>query len=345
MGGWALARLVIVSNRVPAPRTKGAASAGGLAVALQSFVEPGTLWFGWSGRTAAETGTVASITKGDGVTYATIDLGTSDYRQFYVGFANSALWPLLHFRLGLMRYRREDFEGYLSVNAAFAAALMPLLQPRRHDLGARLPPDPAGRRAARAGRQGPHRLLPAHPLRAGLAAGGTAAGARQLLEAMSRLRCGRLPDRRTTCRTSWTAARAHSAASPSRATMCCAASGACAASSIPIGIDAARLRARRGARAPAPPIRDVRASARRPRADHRRRPARLFQGPAAALRGLRAAARALSRAPAPRLHAADRARSREDVAAYQDICGANSTAWPATSTADSPSSTGCRCAT
>ena len=45
-----MARLVIVSNRVPPPRTTGAASAGGLAVALQSFVEPGTLWVGWSGR-------------------------------------------------------------------------------------------------------------------------------------------------------------------------------------------------------------------------------------------------------------------------------------------------------
>jgi trehalose 6-phosphate synthase len=122
-------RLVIVSNRVPPPRAKGTASAGGLAVALQSFVEPGTLWFGWSGRTAGETATEPQIVDGGGVQYATIDLGTQDYTRFYVGFANSSLWPLLHFRLGLMRYRREDFDGYLEVNAAFAAALMPLLRP------------------------------------------------------------------------------------------------------------------------------------------------------------------------------------------------------------------------
>lgn len=121
-------RLVIVSNRVPPPRTKGAASAGGLAVALQSFVEPGTLWFGWSGRTAPETSGEPRIVEGGGVQYATIDLGTQDYQRFYVGFANSSLWPLLHFRLGLMRYRREDFDGYLEVNAAFAAALVPLLR-------------------------------------------------------------------------------------------------------------------------------------------------------------------------------------------------------------------------
>lgn len=124
-----MARLVIVSNRVPPPRAKGAASAGGLAVALQSFVTPGTLWFGWSGRVAEQSSKKPKMVDGAGVTYATIDLGAEDYDRFYVGFANSSLWPLLHFRLGLMRYRREDFEGYLSVNAAFADALVPMLQP------------------------------------------------------------------------------------------------------------------------------------------------------------------------------------------------------------------------
>lgn len=123
-----MARLVIVSNRVPGPRTRGA-SAGGLAVALQSFLAPGTLWFGWSGRVVDETPQAPAMAEGDGVTYATIDLGAQDYDRFYVGFANSALWPLLHFRLGLMRYTREDFAGYNAVNEAFAAALLPLLKP------------------------------------------------------------------------------------------------------------------------------------------------------------------------------------------------------------------------
>ena len=43
-------RLVVVSNRVPAPSAAGA-QAGGLAVALESLMESrGGLWFGWSGR-------------------------------------------------------------------------------------------------------------------------------------------------------------------------------------------------------------------------------------------------------------------------------------------------------
>jgi trehalose 6-phosphate synthase len=121
-------RLVIVSNRVPPPKSKGGRSAGGLAVALQSFIGPNTLWFGWSGRVAEQTSTAPRMVTGGGVTYGTIDLSRQDYERFYVGFANSSLWPLFHFRLGLMSYRREDFEGYLAVNASFASLLMPLLQ-------------------------------------------------------------------------------------------------------------------------------------------------------------------------------------------------------------------------
>ena len=48
-----MARLVIVSNRVPIPKARGA-SAGGLAVALRDLLTPGTMWFGWSGRLASE---------------------------------------------------------------------------------------------------------------------------------------------------------------------------------------------------------------------------------------------------------------------------------------------------
>jgi len=65
----------------------------------------------------------------DGVTYATIDLTEVEYRAFYVHFANGALWPLLHFRLGLLSFRGEDYVGYRAVNRRFAAALAPLLRP------------------------------------------------------------------------------------------------------------------------------------------------------------------------------------------------------------------------
>ena len=123
-----MARLVIVSNRVPIPKARGA-SAGGLAVALRDLLTPGTMWFGWSGRLSSEPSLQPAIVEARGVTYATVDLTAEAHRGFYVGFANGALWPLLHFRLGLMHFRREDYEGYLAVNQAFAQSLAAILQP------------------------------------------------------------------------------------------------------------------------------------------------------------------------------------------------------------------------
>ncbi len=123
-----MARLVIVSNRVPLPSERGP-RAGGLAVALADALRPGSLWFGWSGRRAPSPSETPGIAEADGITYATIDMTEAEYRAYYVGFANGVLWPLLHFRLGLMTYRREDYQGYRAVNRRFAAALKSLLQP------------------------------------------------------------------------------------------------------------------------------------------------------------------------------------------------------------------------
>jgi trehalose 6-phosphate synthase len=123
-----VARLVVVSNRVPLPSEKGP-RAGGLAVALADALIPGSLWFGWSGRRASRPDPVPALQTADGITYATIDLTESDYQRFYAGYSNSALWPLLHFRLGLLHYRTEEYQGYRSVNRRFAAALAPLLRP------------------------------------------------------------------------------------------------------------------------------------------------------------------------------------------------------------------------
>ncbi len=122
-----MARVVIVSNRVPLP-SKGA-KAGGLTVALKDVFKQGALWLGWSGELAAETATSAKIHATGKLDFATIDLSEQDYRRFYVGFANSVLWPLLHFQPGLLEFDREDFEGYLAVNHAYAKALAELLRP------------------------------------------------------------------------------------------------------------------------------------------------------------------------------------------------------------------------
>jgi trehalose 6-phosphate synthase len=124
-----LARLVIVSNRVALPSEKST-RAGGLAVGLrEALARRGGLWFGWSGETTEGPSGEPHLHAAGKIAYATIDINAADYREFYVGYANGVLWPLFHHRPGLSAYRRAAFEGYLRVNAWFAAKLAPLLKP------------------------------------------------------------------------------------------------------------------------------------------------------------------------------------------------------------------------
>ncbi|MCP4381548.1 MAG: alpha,alpha-trehalose-phosphate synthase (UDP-forming) [Hyphomicrobiales bacterium] len=126
-----MGRLIVVSNRVPPPEDKRA-SAGGLAVALQAALrEQGGLWLGWSGDTAASEADSEQIrTRVEGnITYSLVDLTKRDLEEYYSGFANRALWPLLHYRLDLADFDRRDTSGYFRVNAFFARVLAAQLEP------------------------------------------------------------------------------------------------------------------------------------------------------------------------------------------------------------------------
>ncbi len=123
-----MARLVIVSNRVGVPDRN--ARAGGLEVAIRPTLRRrGGLWFGWSGRIAENDPGPAKIAEHDNTTYATIDLRKDDYQEFYNGFANRVLWPILHYRLDLAEFTRRDLGGYFRVNEFFAKNLEKLLRP------------------------------------------------------------------------------------------------------------------------------------------------------------------------------------------------------------------------
>ncbi len=127
------ARLVVVSNRV-APITEGEPAAGGLAVGvLDALKARGGVWFGWSGEVSSETDPMIHDGRTIGaITLITMDLSRHDYDEFYRGFANGALWPVLHYQIGLANFDWGDFAGYRRVNQLFARALLPILRP--HDL-------------------------------------------------------------------------------------------------------------------------------------------------------------------------------------------------------------------
>jgi trehalose 6-phosphate synthase len=125
-----LPRLVIVSNRVSVPDAAGKGTAGGLAIALREvFQAYQGLWFGWSGKVAAHPTAQPRMVDRGRVQYALMDLTSLDRREYYNGFANRALWPTMHYRVGLSDFSRTDYAGYLRVNRAFAVALAKLICP------------------------------------------------------------------------------------------------------------------------------------------------------------------------------------------------------------------------
>lgn len=124
-----MARLVVVSNRVAMPRER-VSRAGGLAVALrESLQQHGGLWFGWSGEINDVPSPEPRRARQGRVDYAVLDLTTEEHKGFYLEFSNGMLWPLCHYRLGLIEFRRSAWDSYLAVNARFADQLVTELKP------------------------------------------------------------------------------------------------------------------------------------------------------------------------------------------------------------------------
>jgi trehalose 6-phosphate synthase len=122
-------RLIVVSNRVPPPRSVEKAAAGGLAVALKDLLqERGGMWFGWSGGVADDADIRLRTTIDGRIEYQQVDLTPIDRQEYYLGFANRVLWPAMHYRLGLTEFSRNDYAGYLRVNRKLAEALVPMLR-------------------------------------------------------------------------------------------------------------------------------------------------------------------------------------------------------------------------
>ena len=115
-------KLVVVSNRVVEGSGKGVIP-GGLAAALGAAVaESGGTWVGGSGKllTSASEPSSARVTGLGAGTLLRIDFPTTQYRQFYNGMANGALWPILHYRTDLARYEPDYFAGYRAINELMA---------------------------------------------------------------------------------------------------------------------------------------------------------------------------------------------------------------------------------
>src|SRR5258708_3232545 len=107
----------------------GAKGAGGLEVALRAALQHnGGVWLGWSGKVGARDRLRTRSVKHKNVEYVVTDLTKHDYQEYYNGFANRVLWPILHYRLDLAEFARRDLSGYFRVNDHFATEPREVLQ-------------------------------------------------------------------------------------------------------------------------------------------------------------------------------------------------------------------------
>jgi len=116
-----LARLIVISNRVSVPSSDGARRAGGLEVALRPALQHNSgVWVGWSGKVGVQAPQRTRSIRNKNVEYVVTDLSERDYQEYYNGFANRVLWPILHYRLDLAEFALRDLSGYFRVNDYFA---------------------------------------------------------------------------------------------------------------------------------------------------------------------------------------------------------------------------------
>ncbi len=123
-------RLILVSNRVTTPAAGKSKRAGGLEVALAPMLKNSeSVWFGWSGEVVPAGNVQTHSFDHPPSRYVVTDLSEEDYQEYYNGFANRVLWPILHYRIDLTEFTRRDLTGYFRVNRHFATELAKIVEP------------------------------------------------------------------------------------------------------------------------------------------------------------------------------------------------------------------------
>lgn len=123
--GESVSRLVVISNRLP----MGSNPSGGLVVALHDVLaRSGGCWIGAHPETGDDNGRFEEV---EGAEYRRLAFRLSDreFEQYYLGYANSVLWPLCHRRPDLVAITPDAFECYEAVNRRVARMIAGELEP------------------------------------------------------------------------------------------------------------------------------------------------------------------------------------------------------------------------
>jgi trehalose 6-phosphate synthase len=117
-----MSRLVVISYRAPSPDGKN--DSGGLVVALRDALsgERG-LWVGAQQKPVETPAGQLHHHSRDDFEVALFDVTREDLAGHYLGYSNSVLWPVLHGRVDLARFRPAYFRRYCRVAARLAQLL------------------------------------------------------------------------------------------------------------------------------------------------------------------------------------------------------------------------------
>jgi trehalose 6-phosphate synthase len=121
--------VLAIANRLPVRRSDDGweLSPGGLVTALRPVMATYSgAWVGWDGGTRGIPAELPDLK----VRLVPVSLTSAQVRQYYHGFANATLWPLLNYAIEAPRFERAWWRTYQDVNAIFAAAAEAALDER-----------------------------------------------------------------------------------------------------------------------------------------------------------------------------------------------------------------------
>jgi len=115
--------VIAVANRLPVQQGDNGweLSPGGLVTALRPVMtaHPGA-WIGWDGGAK---GMPATLPDSE-IRLLPVGLSAAQVRDYYRGFANATMWPLLHDAIEKPRFERSWWRAYQDVNRIFAERAM-----------------------------------------------------------------------------------------------------------------------------------------------------------------------------------------------------------------------------
>ena len=125
-------RLVAVSNRLPivlkkeTNRWRIEPGSGGLVTAMAPVLRNrGGLWIGWPGATGKIKlrKLLDQASKEIGYDLIPISISPEEEKDYYLGYANSIIWPLFHDLPAYCEFDPRYWYTYLEVNRRFARAV------------------------------------------------------------------------------------------------------------------------------------------------------------------------------------------------------------------------------